>query len=204
MYQPGSSPRRLRMRLPERSHRCCHLTGLRVLGDGAASPAGAAPMRAARSAGRTGANCAGRRRCGRMHTDTTIPRTGLKIPVSGVQFSPCPPFLLPAKRRNPALGVAFRHFGSRESFVTGCDPLGWFLTAYWPPFDPPFRESLSRIRGPPRVSCVLRPVAQGPRAVRLLVRRQRLRRQRLRAGPTEPAPRIRTIRPRTDSPGLGS
>jgi hypothetical protein len=26
---------------------------------------------------------------------------GLKIPVSEVQFSPCPPFLLPAKPKNP-------------------------------------------------------------------------------------------------------
>jgi hypothetical protein len=64
---------------------------------------------------------------------------GLKIPVSGVQFSPCPPFLCPAKRRNPALGLAFRHFGSRESFGTSCDPLGWFLTAVMPQRGGPWR-----------------------------------------------------------------
>jgi hypothetical protein len=46
--------------------------------------------------------------------------TGLKIPVSGVQFSPCPPFLSPAKRRNPALGAAFR-----VSTAPGILTMGW-------------------------------------------------------------------------------
>jgi hypothetical protein len=57
--------------------------------------------------------------------------TGLKIPVSGVQFSPCPPLLSPAKRGNPVLGVAFRHFGSRDHLGMGRHPLGWFLTSDW-------------------------------------------------------------------------
>jgi hypothetical protein len=33
-----------------------------------------------------------------------------------------------------------------------CDPLGWFLTADWPPFDPPFPETRSRLW---RVECRL-------------------------------------------------
>jgi hypothetical protein len=59
--------------------------------------------------------------------------TGLKIPVSGVQFSPCPPFLSPAKRRNPALGLAIRHVGSRAPRGMPWDPLGPFLIADWVP-----------------------------------------------------------------------
>jgi hypothetical protein len=67
-----------------------------------------------------------------------------------VQFSPCPPFLSPTKHHNPALGAAFRHFGSCKSLVMSCDPLGWFLTADWPPFDPPFPERRSPLwRGVP-------------------------------------------------------
>ena len=71
----------------------------------------------------------------------------LKIPVSGVQFSPCPPFLLSATRWNSALGAAFCPLGSRESLVMGCDPLGWLLTADWPPFDPPFPMAIGLLRG---------------------------------------------------------
>jgi hypothetical protein len=59
--------------------------------------------------------------------------SGLKIPVSGVQFSPCPPFLSPAKRRNPALRLAIRRFRSRESLGMAHDPLGPFLMADWVP-----------------------------------------------------------------------
>ena len=66
--------------------------------------------------------------------------TGPKIPVSGVQFSPCPPFLFPTKRNNPALGAEFRQLGSSESLLTCCDPLGWFLTADWSLFYPHFRK----------------------------------------------------------------
>jgi hypothetical protein len=61
------------------------------------------------------------------------PSTGLKIPVSGVQFSPCPPFFWSAKRRNPALGLAIRHVGSHEPRGMPCDPLGPFLIADWVP-----------------------------------------------------------------------
>jgi hypothetical protein len=69
---------------------------------------------------------------------------------SSIQFSPCPPFLSPTKHHNPALGAAFRHFGSCKSLVMSCDPLGWFLTADWPPFDPPFPERRSPLwRGVP-------------------------------------------------------
>ena len=64
---------------------------------------------------------------------TRLQTTGLKIPVSGVQFSPCPPFFLPAKRRNPALGLSIRHIGSHEPRGMPCDPLGPFLIAHWVP-----------------------------------------------------------------------
>jgi hypothetical protein len=60
-------------------------------------------------------------------------RPRLKIPVSGVQFSPCPPFFWSAKRRNPALGLAIRHVGSHEPRGMPCDPLGPFLIADWVP-----------------------------------------------------------------------
>jgi hypothetical protein len=63
----------------------------------------------------------------------TFASTGLKIPVSGVQFSPCPPFPSPAKRRNPALGLAIRHVGSLEPRGMPCDPLGPVLIADWVP-----------------------------------------------------------------------
>jgi hypothetical protein len=36
-------------------------------------------------------------------------------PGVGSSILPCPPFLSPARRRKPALGVAFRHFGSARA-----------------------------------------------------------------------------------------
>jgi hypothetical protein len=70
---------------------------------------------------------------------------GTENPGVGSSILPCPPFLFAATRHNPALGAAFRHFGSCERLVMDCDPLGWFLTADWPPFDPPFPERRSRL-----------------------------------------------------------
>jgi hypothetical protein len=44
----------------------------------------------------------------------------------------------PAKRRNPALGLAFRHVESNEPRGMPCDPLGPFLIADWVPVWVPF------------------------------------------------------------------
>jgi hypothetical protein len=51
---------------------------------------------------------------------------------------------LPRQRRNPALGLAFRHVGSHEPRGMLCDPLGPFLIADWVPV---FGGDRARVRG---------------------------------------------------------
>jgi hypothetical protein len=76
------------------------------------------------------------------------PAVGAENPGVGSSILPCPPFLSPAKRRTPALRLAFRHVGSRELRGMPCNPLGPFLIADWVPvWVPVFGGDPARVRG---------------------------------------------------------